>query len=144
MKNFEKFYQAIDTTTDDSSVSCAIRSFIFAQGGKRCLDYAKCEDCRRECYEWACSDYVEKSKITRFEKQILLNLEGNFRYMARDKNGDLFVYYGLPSRDRINWKSISRTEGLKPFNELFDMVQWEDEYPKSIEDLLKLEVISYE
>ena len=100
----------------------------------------------RYCLEWLLSEATpDVQKITRFEKQILLNLEGNYKYICRDKDGNLYVYEKLPGKQRLSWvASIGRYDALKPFNELFQMVQWHDEYASEISKLLELEVISYE
>lgn len=145
MKNIEKYFYQLETLTKHERVSlfCAAQTVMKDKTGINwCTD---CDTCHEKVKEWLFSEAKpDAPKLSRFEHNLLLNLEENYRYIARDENGNLYCYYGMPSKDRTIWKSISNSAQLKPFNDLFDMVQWEDAQPSLIEDLLKMEVISYE
>ena len=102
------------------------------------------------CYdrlrEWAESEYVEKPTITSKDKMFLDLILSKWKYIARDKDKNLYVFDSLPSKGDNGWRienilmcdycNISK----KPFGDMFDFIKWEDEKPWSIEDLKKLEV----
>lgn len=80
----------------------------------------------------------EELFITPDEKAILRNIKG-YKYIARDKNNALYVYNGEPEKYESAWEDMDDTiENFCAFNHLFQMVQWSDDEPWKIEDLLKL------
>ena len=76
----------------------------------------------------------EEPKLTEDEKAILRNVPKYYKWIARDKNGCLYAYASKPKKGIIMWES----DGLPmiPFDHLFNFIQWEDEEPYSIEELL--------
>ena len=83
----------------------------------------------------------EKVKLTEDEKVILRNLPKEYKYIARQKYGELVVYQNKPykANTRGYWEcyEISMREFLSLYNHLFRFIEWEDEEPYLIEDLLK-------
>ena len=77
----------------------------------------------------------EKPKPTYDEKIILRNLPEKYKWIARDKNGLIFLYAKKPSKCEYSWGGCKYI--LLPLEHLFQFIQWEDEEPYSIEDLLK-------
>lgn len=82
----------------------------------------------------------EELTLTEDEKVILLNLPGNYEWIARDKDGRLYVYPGKPLKAITKWGSGLGLKFFDLFDHLFQMVRWEDDEPWKIEDLLKLDV----
>ena len=82
----------------------------------------------------------EEPTITEDEKTILRNLPETCKWIARDRDGRLFVYRDKPSKATTAWLSTLGYTFLDSFNHLFKMVKWEDDEPWKIEDLLKLDV----
>lgn len=82
----------------------------------------------------------EEPTITEDEKVILLNLPGNYEWIARDEDGRLCVYPGKPLKVTTKWGSGLGHRFFDLFDHLFQMVRWEDDEPWKIEDLLKLDV----
>ena len=76
----------------------------------------------------------EKSKPTYDEKIILRNLPKKYKYIARDKNGLIFIYAKKPSKCEYSWGGCKYM--LLPLEHLFQFIQWEDEEPYSIAELL--------
>ena len=76
----------------------------------------------------------EKSKLTEDEKAILRNLPKDYKWIARDENGCLYVYASKPEKVITMWKGSGLP--MTPFDHLFQFIQWEDEEPYSIEELL--------
>ncbi len=157
MKNREKF------TKEILDIACNGRSIAVTKDNKVvCCDDIDCESCmfnscgkhigRSQVYidrlrEWSESEYVEKPTITSREKNFLDALLSDCKYIARDFNNDLYIYYNKPRRSYMNksWKTddddgnyfyVSRNM----YGNMFDFIKWEDEKPWLIEDLRKLEV----
>lgn len=95
----------------------------------------KCEELRNK---WANSEHVETIKLTPVEKIILENLDKNFKWIARDKDGMLLCYeckpYKVDNHNMwfINWGNFS----CLPFEHLLQFIKWEDDEPYKIEDIL--------
>lgn len=77
----------------------------------------------------------EKLKLNEDEKVILRNLPKEYKWIARDIDGCLYVYASKPKKGITMWES----DGLPmiPFDHLFQFIKWEDEEPYSIEELLE-------
>ena len=80
----------------------------------------------------------EKPQFTEDEKVILRNLPKEYKWIARDEEGDLAVHNVKPYKSPEFWVSESDIawEYLVPFNNLFQFIKWEDDEPYSIEELL--------
>ena len=77
----------------------------------------------------------EKPKLTEDEKAILkVLLKEKYKWIARDKNGCLYVYASKPEKVITIWEGSGLP--MMPFNHLFQFIKWEDEEPYLIEDLL--------
>ena len=83
----------------------------------------------------------EKVKLTEDEKVILRNLPKEYKYIARQKYGELAVYQSKPYKDNIcgywEYYENSMRKFLSLYNHLFQFIKWEDEESYLIEDLLK-------
>ena len=77
----------------------------------------------------------ETPKLTEDEKAILRNLPKEYKWIARDKNGWIFLYTNRPVKSNF-WLNACESARLV-FPHLFQFIKWEDEEPYSIEDLLK-------
>ena len=156
MKNREKFAKeildiacngrSIAVTKDNKVVYCSdtpCESCMFNSCGKH---IGRAQVCLDRLREWSESEYVEKPTIASKEKMFLDLLLAKWKYLARDKDKNLYVFDSLPSKGDNGW----RIENIlmcdycnifkKPFGDMFDFIKWEDEKPWSIEDLKKLEV----
>ena len=155
MKNREKFAKEI------LDIACSGRSIAVTKENKivYCSDIS-CESCmfdscgkhigRSQVYldrlhEWSESEYVEKPTITSKEKMFLDLILSKWKYIARDFNNDLYIYYNKPKRNSMNksWKTddsnyhyVSRNM----YGNIFNFIKWEDEEPWLIEDLKNLGV----
>ena len=76
----------------------------------------------------------EKPQLTEDEKVILRNVPYDYKWIARDIDGCLYVYESKPKKGITMWES----DGLPmiPFVHLFQFIKWEDVEPYSIEELL--------
>lgn len=94
--------------------------------------------------------WERQEKLTDFERQILGYLIYRFKYIARDKDGSLYVYNQEPKKRSKLWEieeyevgfpkmdniTVSRIDNITVFNLLFPMIKWSDEKPTLISDLL--------
>lgn len=111
----------------------------------KCMFRAE-NNCRRRYLlkEWAESEYIEKPVISRKDKAFLECLGKEYKYIARDKNGELFIYEEKPRKldDKLCWNCYNDLFCLSHrFDVNFPMVKWSDEEPWLIEDLKNLEVV---
>lgn len=103
--------------------------------------------CRDSIEEWAESEYIEKPVISKKDKAFLEYVKEEYKCIARDKNGELFLYRLTPYKEEglLNWIGRNCSCLHLKYNVDFPMVKWEDSEPWLIEDLKKLEVVdSYE
>ena len=64
--------------------------------------------------------------LSLLEREILMNVDEEFEYLVRDKDGNLFVYTTNPEKRFYGaWTGEESTE--MPVKRLFQSVQWEDE-----------------
>lgn len=113
-----------------------------------CL-FLEMEDCDKARREWAESEYIEKSVISKKDKDFLDYIKEEFKYIARDENGKLFVYETQPKKSKKcryrYWIGANNLCLNRYYKVDFPMIKGQDEEPWLIEDLKKLEVVdSYE
>lgn len=89
-----------------------------------------------ECKQWLAEEYVEPIVLTEAERIILENLDKAFKYIARDKDGKLYVYQNIPTKSGSWWANCIFGD-LSPFRHLFQFIKWEDDAPYEIAELLK-------
>ena len=88
---------------------------------------------------WECQLDMQ---LTEQEINILSSLEPQYKYIARDLNGTLWVYEEEPEKDTDwhLWESNVVALPLQAFEHLFTSIQFENEYPVNIHDILKGQV----
>lgn len=151
MKNKEKYMtEIIDAYLDGKTI--AVKA-----DGKPCIcQKTRCEECifydrtnpycRDRIRTWANSEYIERPVISKKDKAFLEYLREEYRFVARDENGKLFVYETRPRKVGACWNSASLIHERylylnQHFNIDFPMIKWSDSEPWLIEDLKKLEVV---
>ena len=91
-------------------------------------------DCEYRNLVW---ERKEKPKLTPQERTLLEALEDKWKYIARDKEGDLYIYGTAPQKNSLfRWGYSVVNAGFTPFNHLFTFITWEDTEPYSIKELL--------
>lgn len=149
MKNKEKFAKEIfDIACRGDSIAITVSNNEIVPCGS--IECGKCifkvkesEECSNKIKKWCESEYVDKPKLTSKEKKFLDTLVLNCKYIARDSNGDIYVYYNKPTYDDRTRTWISNNlyyVSKYIFGSMFDFIKSEDEEPWSIEDLKELEV----
>lgn len=73
-------------------------------------------------------------KITEDEKVILRSLPKEYKWIARDLSGMVYIFIERPEKGQAIWYGCGQP--MIPFYHLFQFIKWEDEEPYSIEELL--------
>lgn len=107
-----------------------------------CSFYEK-HGCNKRRREWAESEYVELPVISKSDRVFLEYVKEEYKCIARDKNGKLFLYRLTPYKEEgvLNWIGRNCSCLHLKYNVDFPMVKWSDDKPWLIEDLKKLEVV---
>ena len=85
---------------------------------------------------------MEKA-LSNAERIILENINKKYQWISRDKYGDLYAHEDKPKKSRTVWDNeyffwISEDYcKLSVFNRLFQFIQWTDNEPTIIADLLR-------
>lgn len=143
MLNAEKYKDRIlEVASDGHDFSIDKRNYEI----KPCREI-ECSECLFESFEecsccnttkWLLSEYNEPVKLTRFEYFILdwlLNSQ-YVRYIARDRNGNLYAHINKPCRVKYEWRGNVSAVDLTIFGELFAFVKWQNTEPTPIKDVL--------
>lgn len=128
-------------------------------GNRIGLDYI-CEECEKEKNKMTIGDKYRNEinnkelgndeiaktianalkKLTEAERTILKNIDKDYKWIARDESGKLFVYEDKPERTssfRSNDWWGGNYESVAMFNHLFQFITWNDSEPYNIAELLK-------
>ena len=85
---------------------------------------------------WERKDELKpKAKLTEDEKIILRNVPKEYKWIARNLSGMVYIFTERPEKGQAIWYGCGRP--MIPFYHLFNFIKWEDEEPYSIEELLK-------
>lgn len=96
-------------------------------------------NCVPNMFEWLFEEYQEPApKLTKAEKGFCEVIKDG--YIARDKNGDLYLYNNPPYVAESEWRSVGYGRYARLCSKFFSFITWESNKAWSIEDLLKLEV----
>ena len=87
--------------------------------------------------------YTRRSGLIDLERMILEEIEDKYKYIARDKDGELYVYNQEPVKTEGIWEienyevGFSSMGDLAIFSHLFPMIKHSGEEPTLISDLLE-------
>lgn len=106
-------------------------------GCKNCMFNDK-EGCTYALIKWMLSEYREPVKISKLEYGILEYLFKNkqYKFIVRERNGYLYAYINKPRKYDKAWQALTCMRSMSLFDDLFQFIQWEDEEPTSIEEVL--------
>ena len=89
--------------------------------------------------DYTCKELIwerkEKPKPTEDEKVILRSLPKDYKWIARNLSGMVYIFIEKPEKGQTIWYGCGRP--MIPFYHLFQFIKWEDEEPYLIEELLK-------
>ena len=110
-----------------SDISCKNCIFTSLKNGKNCL-YNR--------FNWLLSEHKEPVKLTKFEYDFLNAFQDKeSSYLARDKDGSIFLYLNKPSKEEEIWADYESS--LAILDRLFKFVKWQDSEPTSIKEILE-------
>lgn len=143
MKNKEKYAKEI------MEIACSGDSIAIIEKSGRIVpcDVNRCSlclfrgyDCKESTRKWAESEYTEKLVISKRDVSFLDYLKC-YKYIARDDDGELYVYTSIPTKHSVCWGVDNVCRSLRGLDVDFPMVKWSDKKPWLIEDLKKLEIV---
>lgn len=134
MKNKEKYHEKMLEVFSEGG-SCEFKQKYILKKGN-CRGYS-CQECSSIVRAWYEEEYVEKIKLSKTEKAILESIYDEWKWIARDKNCDLFLFKEKPYKYDYGWTCDKECTDFIAFNHLFSFIQWEDDEPLNIEKLLK-------
>lgn len=142
MLNAEKFKKEILAMMDKNDRFAIDNKNVL----RKCMDL-KCSEClfgEGLCYfermKWLLSEHKEPIKLFKLEYDILKYLSDNTKhmYIVRDGNGYICLYDAEPKKSgNGDWWVGRGVHGMVMFNKLFQFVQFEDEEPRAIKDILE-------
>lgn len=95
------------------------------------------DSCSIAAMLWLLSEYKEPIKLSRLEYGILkLAINKSCEYIARDSDGQLYVFMEKTHKGESFWKNDGYYYLLEMFSVLFQFVKWEDSTPTSINNVL--------
>ena len=138
MLKIEKIKEKIKNFDNSDSLCCYLAQMVTNKGDKNNCSRKNTTSCR-QCLKLSLMDLLEEYKkpvkLSKFEYEYLkIAKENEFSFIARDKNGTLFLYAGKPFKCENVWSY--RGNVLIIFIELFEFVKWEDEEPWKIDSIL--------
>lgn len=86
------------------------------------------------------SKYTEELQIlSDVEYALLKNINEQYKYITRDEDGNLYVHEIIPyKRLEATWRnSYGDSLCYKAYNHLFKLIEWEEDEPYLIENLIK-------
>lgn len=78
----------------------------------------------------------ENKELADVEISILKSINSKFKYITRDRNGELFIFEREPYKCPTEWAQRGAID-FEPFRHMFAMIKWKDEKPTLIADLLE-------
>lgn len=157
----EQCFEPVEEGADDVELTAeeAIRIL-----GEVCMERKNCDECPvdtlREAYGATCivvqtkhtDELIEllkaekkkrvKPTISKRDRSFLDYISDEYKYMVRERSGNLWIYKCVPTKRIIGWdcEELLDYVYIGDMKVDFPMVKWEDKEPWQIEDLKKLEV----
>ena len=75
------------------------------------------------------------------EKTIARNIDWEYKWMARDQDGNLCIYDEKPRKRKSCWFSSDGYYYISYFNHLFPAIKWDDDEPTRICDIYNPQVL---
>ena len=105
----------------------------------KCFDDYTKFDIVKVYKDYTCKELLwerkDEPQLNEDEKVILRSLPKEYKWIARDLSGLVYMFIERPEKGQAIWYGCGQP--VIPFYHLFQFIQWEDEEPYSIEKLLK-------
>ena len=114
----------------------------------RCCSAKKCyycdlslkgNSCRQQLIEWLYSEHEEEPKLTKRERKLCEALETG--WIAANKSGKVYWYNRLPIKGDNAYVNCGKSMYISGAGFFFAFINFEDEEPWMVENLLQLEVM---
>lgn len=80
----------------------------------------------------------KKKKFTDDELCILRNIDKKYKWIAKDKDGEVCIYINKPKKEDVSWDNFRLYKPLDIIKDsLFDEILWEDEEPIFIDEYVE-------
>lgn len=81
----------------------------------------------------------KKKEFTDDELCVLKNIDKKYKWITRDKSGNLCIFDEKPNKNEEIWDNVIRSDfiELNCYNSLFNSIQWEDNEPVYIDDYVE-------
>lgn len=79
----------------------------------------------------------KEKEFTDDELAIMRSLPKEFKWIAKDDSGEIYVFHEKPKNNNGIWDSNGRLRDLDLFTHLFKSITWEDEEPVCIDDYVE-------
>lgn len=137
MKNLQKYYSEF---MNKSHINANCYWFQVIEENEYC-DNRFCAECGKKFLRWLNEEYKEV-ELTDDEKIILKNMGEEYKYITRDKDGNLYIFRNNKPKwsDILHaWRPRNDNEciSFSEYNHLFTFVQWTDKEPYKIKELLR-------
>ena len=82
--------------------------------------------------------FPKKKNFTDDELCILRNIDKKYKWIAKDKDGEVCIYINKPKKEDVSWDNFSFYKPLDIIKDsLFTEIKWEDEEPIYIDDYVE-------
>lgn len=137
MTNREWMLKQMQSMSDED-VAEMIAGAVYICNDQRSKSVCEGRICDECTLEWLRQEHKEEIKLSEVEKVILENLDKRYEWIARDEDGHIYVYETKPYKDDgcNGWLDEDFTQE-PPFSSLFAFLDWSDEEPYNIRELLK-------
>lgn len=109
----------------------------FVEEYKICECAQDCDKCVFEIKKWLNEEVNDHIILSKQEKAILEYVDHNLRWIARDKNNALFLYEEKPYKIGSKWVCDKNYREFDMYNQLFKFIEWDNEEPMMIGEILK-------
>lgn len=100
-----------------------------------CRPNLRCEECLKVSFIDLLEEYKKPVKLTKFEYEYLkVAKKEGFNFIARDKSNTLYGFEKQPTKRDLMWGSGG--DCVRMFESIFKFVQWENEEPWKIDEIL--------
>lgn len=124
-----------DTNSDDY-LECWLHQITTnLHDNKNSCSSFTCSECLRLSLMELLEEYKEPIKLTQFEYEYLkVAKKEGFNFIARDKSNTLYGFEKQPTKRDLMWGSGG--DCVRMFESIFKFVQWENEEPWEIDEIL--------
>ena len=140
MTNFEYWKDRILEINEDEVVAIINGKPCDCSVGKCevCDFFRKEKTCRQKFVEWLYSEHKEKPKLTKRERKLCEALETG--WIAANKSGKVYWYNRLPIKGDNAYVNCGKSMYISGAGFFFAFINFGDEEPWMVENLLQLEV----